>query len=32
MQAGMTALFDINDRIRLTERFFGADQTILAHL
>ena len=28
----MTRIFDINDRIRLRERFFGASHTVLARL
>jgi hypothetical protein len=29
---GMVRIFDINDRIRLRERFFGASRTVLARL
>ena len=30
--AGMTRLFDMDDRARLRERFFGATHTVLARL
>ncbi|WP_211222260.1 isopropylmalate isomerase [Sediminimonas qiaohouensis] len=30
--AGMTRIFDIDDRARLRERFFGASLTVLARL